>query len=642
MVDRIRRLALASTCGLVTLACCPFVRPASPVIDYRACLENGCSAADIKALYDSYAANILDRAGDRTLEIDALAGGHQYRDSFLLACLSHGWTLRAEDISPDLSPPAGAWLYTARDYSGAVRQVSGRSSTLGAFNDRVKSITLGESVDAELFSATDYDRSWVVLKDSSNALSSTIKSIKLRTRPRLDYVTVSDFAISAGKVSLTLHVSGANFDERATIRIDGADRPTTHRVILDNRAHLYPKGDVENPAHPLDPAYLGYPIYHYGSATTALSTLTAGGSVMVEIRNPDGQVSDTKSYELAASEATLDSDGDGLLDHWETGGFDADGDGTIDVDLKALGARPLRKDLFVEVDRMIVPKRVWSAYADAHYPDPEIWPIAVATFRDAPILNPDGSAGIALHVDYGQDDFGATKGQGGTEIPWTMYIDIGENRNKQQYAQYTDLCAIRKNPAYFDPDRERIFRYCVFGDQRASGTSGVSAGVPSKAFLVTLGNFEMHAVDRNYQLGTFVHEFGHTLGLTHAGSQSETYNRKPNFNSVMNYRFQMQGIDIDGSLSSDDHVYSYSDGMRAMLDEAALLEALGVANHIQQDWNGNGKIDSDAIPWNVRRDHARTDTNSRVDADYPGWAHLDLAAVTKDAVDKGCLPAGSK
>ena len=52
--------------------------------------------------------------------------------------------------------------------------------------------------------------------------------------------------------------------------------------------------------------------------------------------------------------ATLprDTDGDGLLDSWETSGLDINGDGTIDLDLPAMGANPLHKDLFVEVDLM--------------------------------------------------------------------------------------------------------------------------------------------------------------------------------------------------------------------------------------------------------------------------------------------------
>ncbi|TCO46329.1 hypothetical protein EV646_107354 [Kribbella antiqua] len=45
-----------------------------------------------------------------------------------------------------------------------------------------------------------------------------------------------------------------------------------------------------------------------------------------------------------------DTDGDSLPDTWETSGYDANGDGTIDVNLPAMGANPTKKDLFVELD----------------------------------------------------------------------------------------------------------------------------------------------------------------------------------------------------------------------------------------------------------------------------------------------------
>src|SRR5262245_17976514 len=49
-------------------------------------------------------------------------------------------------------------------------------------------------------------------------------------------------------------------------------------------------------------------------------------------------------------EVGKDSDGDGLLDEWEINGIDMDGDGVIDVDLPAMGANPMHKDLFLELD----------------------------------------------------------------------------------------------------------------------------------------------------------------------------------------------------------------------------------------------------------------------------------------------------
>ena len=46
----------------------------------------------------------------------------------------------------------------------------------------------------------------------------------------------------------------------------------------------------------------------------------------------------------------LDSDQDGLLDHWETTGIDMNQDGVIDLNLAAMGANPNVRDLFVEMD----------------------------------------------------------------------------------------------------------------------------------------------------------------------------------------------------------------------------------------------------------------------------------------------------
>ena len=46
----------------------------------------------------------------------------------------------------------------------------------------------------------------------------------------------------------------------------------------------------------------------------------------------------------------LDSDQDGLLDHWETTGIDMDQDGIVDLRLSQYGADPNTRDLFLQVD----------------------------------------------------------------------------------------------------------------------------------------------------------------------------------------------------------------------------------------------------------------------------------------------------
>ena len=48
----------------------------------------------------------------------------------------------------------------------------------------------------------------------------------------------------------------------------------------------------------------------------------------------------------------IDNDRDGLPNTWETTGIDINGDRIIDYNLRAQGANPLHKDIFVEVDFM--------------------------------------------------------------------------------------------------------------------------------------------------------------------------------------------------------------------------------------------------------------------------------------------------
>ncbi len=76
-----------------------------------------------------------------------------------------------------------------------------------------------------------------------------------------------------------------------------------------------------------------------------------------------------------------DEDGDGLLDGWELSGFDANGDGSIDVNLPALGANPQRKDIFVEVDCLV-------AATHSHCPRQDAIDDVVRSFAECPCCQP--------------------------------------------------------------------------------------------------------------------------------------------------------------------------------------------------------------------------------------------------------------
>ncbi len=95
---------------------------------------------------------------------------------------------------------------------------------------------------------------------------------------------------------------------------------------------------------------------------------------------------------------TGDFDQDGLLDNWELFGYDYNGDGVIDINLPAMGADPLHKDIFIEVDWMAQPI---APGTHSHEPLQGIWIPLWHAFDDLPVSNPDNTTGIHLHVDSG-------------------------------------------------------------------------------------------------------------------------------------------------------------------------------------------------------------------------------------------------
>lgn len=145
----------------------------------------------------------------------------------------------------------------------------------------------------------------------------------------------------------------------------------------------------------------------------------------------------------------LDSDQDGLLDHWESGGggIDVDQDGTIDLDLSALGATTTKRDLFLEIDWL---KGRTSGFVlpYSNEPAPGVTKyLAANIFTTAPALTgtrygvkSDGTtpddipAGIVAHIDAGAgkdmlgDDFSIgmpANLQGGDEISMGgSHIDV--------------------------------------------------------------------------------------------------------------------------------------------------------------------------------------------------------------------------
>lgn len=89
-----------------------------------------------------------------------------------------------------------------------------------------------------------------------------------------------------------------------------------------------------------------------------------------------------------------------------------------------------------------------------------------------------------------------------------------------------------------------------YKNQPVFGESGL-AEVSGNDFIVSLGGREQDllAVGGTFVEGsTFMHELGHNLGLLHGGG--DDINAKPNYLSIMNYRYQFGGIAYASTVGS--------------------------------------------------------------------------------------------
>jgi hypothetical protein len=175
----------------------------------------------------------------------------------------------------------------------------------------------------------------------------------------------------------------------------------------------------------------------------------------------------------------IDTDNDGLPDHWERagGGIDIDRDDVIDLALSQWGATTGNRDLFIEID--------WSS--DRTSGVPKAWSCAPAPFATKLLASmfqvaPSGSA-LTLHVDAGPGSFlnfpfslntGSGSLQGGDVVsqPGTgNHLDVllfGLPGSTAVPANVTASYLDQIKDAYFGTTdkraRELAYRYCVLAD----------------------------------------------------------------------------------------------------------------------------------------------------------------------------------
>jgi hypothetical protein len=258
------------------------------------------------------------------------------------------------------------------------------------------------------------------------------------------------------------------------------------------------------------------------------------------------------------------------------GGFafaaDLDGDGLSDSVEASLGSSPLHKDIFVEIDWFIVNGRSMK-------PRPGFVEFVQSVFAAAPVLNPDGTTGIRIHIELSQ---GIRTNQA---VLGYCLTDSSDTYNWGQFDAYKSV--------YFTPSKRSTHHYCLFvadyGDKngKATTSSGISRNpdnfvAGASDLIVSLGslgengwyNQPTPGKYKYTQAGTFVHELGHNLGLRHGGPDHVNY--KPNLLSLMNYSFQTDGIPYTRLDGVRFRIFDYCRFYLPALNESNLNEAAGL------------------------------------------------------------------
>lgn len=340
-------------------------------------------------------------------------------------------------------------------------------------------------------------------------------------KARIDAVTLVGATFEPGGVRATLYVQGANLDVGAIVSITDnlATTPvpvatTSHRVL---RNQWFEVSDDE----------FEYPIYHYSSTIAIPGLRPAGQRIWVVATNLDNVPSEPFEYVLPTDATTIDSDGDSLPDDWETGGFDAEGDGVVDVDLQALGADPYRRDVFVELDVMETLKSP---------PGKPVFDAIKDMFASAPILNVGNAQGINLVIDASGKPC-LEKPTGGDKCEFfTIHFDIGFQVPMGEPNPFGKPSEVRfstlKERNFDDNRRGKIYHYGIWGRHQGNSKSGFSD--MGDDFVITFDELGPTYYKPRSGVEALAHELGHDLRQLHSGG-ADYPNMKPNYLGVMSY-----------------------------------------------------------------------------------------------------------
>lgn len=361
-------------------------------------------------------------------------------------------------------------------------------------------------------------------------------------------------------------------------------------------------------------------------------TIVAAGCTLSSLPDTDGDrlpdcvETNTGIYvhttDTGTDPSVADSDEDGIPDGDEVLGT------TGGLDLPAMGLNPLKKNVLIEYD--------WFSDSEGggahdHRPSAASVALVAAAFAGAPVANPDGTTGITAIQDYGQGGVFT----GGSEVPDVDGCVVG-GVGGGEYSGNVATHFASNRVGYFHYSL-MIHQYDADGADSCAGASGSSG----QAFyndhrLIVASNWWHNGSSSGdrWVANTIVHELGHNLNLSHGGSRSapqSALNYKPNYPSVMNYRYQFAGVDTDCDVLADG-VLDYSRGTRIPLDESALDETQGVCGGTAVDWNADGDatdvgLSLDAQAWDQGAGSGEANGSvSDVLEDFDDWANIRLAS----------------
>lgn len=332
-----------------------------------------------------------------------------------------------------------------------------------------------------------------------------------------------------------------------------------------------------------------------------------------------------------------DTDGDGLLDGWEVHGVVRNG---AKEPLGLFGANPQIPDVFVEID--------WMESADgdpdanavvAYHAAIDVWRIFRAKGRGMRI-HFDLGAGIEARIppeeiEDDAPDFSRFEMSSDAKkvVPYRDRFPRQPTCGEAQISPGS-LYGVYRDPSFFRPSRRNVFYYLLIAEEEDPSGRGISGyaddfsdGGARRAGLKPAGvrvaviyrrHIETEDPDRSrYGFAAAVlHELGHGFGLGHGGALPEggwdNQNNKPNYPSVMNYRYQLAGVDS----AAGRRVAGYSAGLFLPVREDRLSEADGFGPHVPSahilahlglvhlddpsapnniDYNQNGVVDEEPL-----------------------------------------------